>query len=301
MNILISGSTGLIGSAVTKHLLREHHSVTRLSRPGSPVGEGSVIWAPEQGKLETDSIERFDVVVHLAGENIASGRWTDSKKNALYDSRIKSTQLLCSRLKVLKNKPSLLIVASAIGIYGDRGDEELSEESTSGDSFLARLVSDWENASASLIDTPIRVIKLRLGVVLSPNGGALAKMLPIFKKGVGGRLGSGSQYMSWITLDDVLGAIQHCIKCETLEGAINVTAPNPVTNREFTKKLASVLNRPAFFHTPAFMLRALLGEMADELLLSSTRVKPDKLIDSGYKFKHEFLSEGLKNLLDKKG
>jgi hypothetical protein len=300
VKVLVSGSTGLIGSALTKHLLAGHHSITRLSRPGGPVGEGSVIWSPEQGRLEPESVEGYDVVIHLAGENIASGRWSDSKKKALYDSRINSTRLLCSRLKSLHNKPKLLIVASAIGFYGDGGDETQTEESSPGQSFLANLVRDWEAASDTLDETEVRVVKLRFGIVLSQKGGALAKMLPLFRKGLGGRLGNGKQYMSWITIDDVARIILHCIANETITGAVNVTAPTPVTNREFTEVLASVLNRPAFFHTPAFMLRALFGEMANELLLSSTRVIPAKLIDSGYTFKHETVREGLSDLLSDK-
>ncbi|MBN2226688.1 MAG: TIGR01777 family oxidoreductase [candidate division Zixibacteria bacterium] len=295
MKIAITGASGLIGSALVTALVENGHQVTKLVRPGGPVGAGSIAWAPDQGKLESAALEGFDTVFHLAGESIAEGKWTEAKKRKILESRVRSTSLLCGRLKNLSSPPSVAVFASAIGIYGNRGDDELTEESTPGEGFLATVTKEWEAASEILADTAIRVVKLRFGVVLSEKGGALPAMIKPFKLGLGGKIGRGTQYISWISIDDVINIMQFVIREDQLRGPINAISPNPVTNAEFTTALGQALNRPSAASVPAFAIRLMVGrEMADEMLLASTRVIPKKLQDAGYRFLFPYLQEALR-------
>ena len=294
MKILVTGPSGLIGSGLIPLLSGKGHTITRLSRSGSSAD--TAYWNPEGGEIEAIKLEGHDAVVHLAGENIA-GRWTREKKAKIEQSRIKGTGLLSRTLAGLNSKPAVIVSASGIGFYGDRGDEVLTEDSRPGEGFLAGLSIKWENALRPATEAGIRVVNMRLGVVLSPGGGALEKMLPPFKLGLGGRLGSGEQYWSWIAIDDVLWAIYHSLVSDTLRGPVNFTAPGPVTNREFAEALGDALGRPAFFPVPAFALRALLGEMAEETMLSSTRAVPAKLLGAGFNFRYAGLKSALNHLL----
>ncbi len=294
MKILVSGSTGLVGSTLIPFLTTGDHSVVRLVRGTSEQG---VRWDPAQGEIETAKLEGFDAVVHLAGENISGGRWNDERKERIRDSRIKGTRLLAGALAKLKKKPKVLVCASAIGFYGDRGEEVLGEDAAAGEGFLSSVCVDWEKAADAARAAGIRVVHLRFGVVLASGGGALAKMLLPFKLGLGGVIGDGDQYMSWVTVDDAVGMIHYAIENDALAGPVNAVAPNPVTNREFTKTLGAVLSRPTLIPVPAFGVRLALGEMADELLLSSTRVVPNKLRESGYAFRFADLESALRHLL----
>ena len=282
MRILVTGSGGLVGSALVPLLTASDHSLTRLSH--------SQQWPELTGQ---------DAVVHLAGENIAAGRWTPEKKARIRDSRVQVMQRLCGTLARLASPPRVIVCASAIGYYGHRGDEVLREESASGADFLAEVCRDWEAATKPAADAGIRVVNLRFGVILSATGGALAKMLTPFKLCLGGVIGNGRQWMSWIGLDDATGVIIQALTNETLRGPVNVVAPQPVTNCVFAKTLGRVLRRPAMFPVPAFVLRLALGEMADALLLSSQRVEPAKLVASGYKFRFPELEGALRHLLGK--
>ena len=297
MKILVSGSSGLIGSALAPLLSARGHSITRLVRLDPQPGQ--VQWDPERGTIEAARLEGFDSVVHLAGQNIAAGRWTPEQKASIRVSRVKGTRILSEALAVLPAPPPILICASAIGYYGDRGDEVLHEESAAGSGFLPEVCRAWEAAAAPARKMGIRVINLRTGVVLSAAGGALAKMLPAFKTGLGGVIGSGRQYMSWIALDDVVGAIDHALSNTALDGPVNVVAPHPLTNREFTVTLGRVLSRRTLFPLPAFAVRLAFGKMADELLLASQRVEPAKLASSGYKFQFPELEGALRHVLGK--
>ncbi len=299
MKILVSGSTGLVGSALVPFLTTGGHDVVRLVRSVPSAGSGDVAWSVSQGTIDTAGLAGVDAVVHLAGENIAAGRWTAKQKARIRDSRVEGTRLLCETLAAMDDPPKTLVCASAIGFYGDRGDQVLDEDSDPGTSFLCDVCREWEAACEPARQRGIRVVNLRIGVILTPAGGALAKMLLPFKMGVGGIVGNGRQFWSWISLDDVVGAIHHALTTESLSGPVNGVAPNPVTNREFTKTLGSVLRRPTIFPMPAFAARLALGEMADELLLSSTRVVPKKLQQSGYEFRHADLTAALKHVLGK--
>jgi uncharacterized protein len=297
MKVLISGSHGMVGSALVKALAAGADEVTRLVRKPAP-GEGPEIpWEPESNRLDPSSAGGFDAVVHLAGENIASGRWTDERKRRIRESRVKGTRLLSEVLARVARPPRVLVSASAIGYYGDRGEEILREESASGPGFLPEVCREWEAATEPAAGKGVRVVRLRFGVILSADGGALAKMLPPFRMGAGGILGDGRQYVSWISLDDAVGAIRHVIRLEALKGPVNVVAPAPVTNREFTATLGKVLSRPTLIPMPAFAARLAFGEMADALLLSSARVEPRRLLDSGYSFLHPDLEPALRHLL----
>jgi len=298
MKILVSGSTGLVGSALVSFLASGGHEVVRLVRGRLKPGVVEVPWDPQAGTIEAAKLEGLDAVVHLAGENIA-GRWTAAKKARIRSSRVEGTRLLAEALAGLKRPPKTLVCASAIGYYGDRGDEVLREDSPSGAGFLAAVCRDWEAAAHAAAEKGIRVVQLRIGVVLSPAGGALARMLTPFKLGLGGRIGPGSQFMSWIAIDDLIGAIHHALTTEPLRGPVNAVAPRAVTNREFTKTLGRVLARPTIFPMPAFAARLAFGEMADELLLASARVEPAKLVSSGYRFRTPELEAALRHLLGK--
>ena len=298
MKVLISGSTGLIGSALIPLLTDAGHDVIRLVRSRTASDGSEVHWDPESDRIDTAGLEGMDAVVHLAGENIGSGRWTRDKKARIFDSRVKGTRLLCESLANLTHPPKVLVSSSAIGYYGDRDEEILNEESISGFGFLAEVCIEWEIATEPLAETEIRVVNLRTGVVLSLEGGPLEKMLPPFKMGVGGVLGNGQQYMSWIALDDAVGAIHHTLITDSLQGPVNNVAPHPVTNREFTKTLGRVLRRPTLFPLPSFGLRLMFGgEMANELFLSSTRVEPTRLLETGYAFQYPDLEGALRHVL----
>jgi uncharacterized protein (TIGR01777 family) len=298
MNILVSGSTGLIGSELVPFLNTKGHTVRRLKRSKSGSREAEAYWNPDKDKIDLPGLEGHDAVVHLAGENIA-GIWTEEKKRKIRKSRVNGTRLLSKSLAELIRPPKALVCASAIGIYGSRGDEILTEESSPGEGFLAEVCREWEAATRPAADKGIRVINVRFGVVLSPEGGALKAMLTPFRMGVGGPIGSGRQYISWIAVDDAVGAVYHAMMSENLEGPVNIVSPNPVTNSEFTKTLGRVLNRPTLLWIPEFALRLLAGEMAEEMFLASTRVLPNKLSGSAYKFRHPELNGALKHLLGK--
>ena len=297
MRILLTGSSGLIGHALLTFLTADGHMVVRLTR--SPASGRHILWNPDAGTIEADDLEDFDAVVHLAGETIV-GRWTAEKKARILESRVKGTRLLCESLAHLRNRPMVLVSASAIGYYGDRGDQVLDEESSAGSLFLSEVAKAWEAATEPASRNGIRVVNLRIGFVLSKAGGGLAAMLLPFKLGVGGRVGSGRQYLSWIAIDDVVGAISHAILSDALRGPVNAVAPHPVTNREFTKTLGRVLWRPTIFPLPAFAAHMVMGEMADELLLASARVKPARLLASGYEFRFPELKGALRHVLGKR-
>lgn len=299
MNILMSGSTGLIGASLARFLTTQGHRVIRLVRTLERSGNDAIFWNPEKQQLDLSRLEGLDAVVHLAGENIAARRWNAEHKARIRDSRVEPTRLLCQTLGRLENPPRVLISASAVGYYGSRADAWVEEFSRSGDGFLAQVCREWEAATAPAALAGIRVVNLRLGVVLSTAGGALADMLTPFRLGLGGAIGSGAQLMSWIALDDVLGAIDYALCTQELRGPVNAVAPHPVTNREFTKTLGRVLRRPAVFPLPAFAARLVFGEMADELLLASMRVRPRALLDAGFQFQFPTLESALGHLLDK--
>jgi uncharacterized protein (TIGR01777 family) len=294
MNVLISGATGLVGTALSALLKQDGHTIFRLTRTKREPND--IAWEPLSGKLDLSSAPAFDGVVHLAGENIA-GRWTASKKKAIEDSRNLGTRTLCEALARLPQRPQRLVSASAVGFYGRRGDETLTESSAAGTGFLPDVCKIWEAATRPAEDAGISVVHSRLGVVLSPKGGALGKMLLPFKMGVGGVIGSGTQYMSWVTLDDVAAALAFLRVHPELTGAVNLVAPNPVTNYTFTKALGKVLHRPTIFPMPAFAARLAFGEMADDLLLGSARVLPERLQQAGYAFKHTDIESGLRAVL----
>ena len=295
MHVLVTGATGLVGSALIPFLTTGGHRVTRMGR--SQAGEGAVRWDPEEGVLNGADLEGFDAVVHLAGENIAGGRWTAAQKARIRDSRVKGTGLLCETLARLDRPPKTLVCASAIGYYGDRGEEALTEASAPGEGFLPEVCRAWEGATEPAVRKGIRVVNLRFGVVLSAEGGALAKMLFPFRMGAGGVLGSGRQYMSWIALDDAAGVIHHALVTDALRGPANAVSPQPVTNREYTKMLGRGLRRPTIFPMPAFAARMAFGEMADALLLSSQRVVPRRLEETGYIFRLPDLEGALRHVL----
>lgn len=296
MKLLISGSHGLVGKALVKSLEQETHEIFRLVRY-APRDESEIEWSPDRYSIALARLEGFDAVVHLAGESIAAGRWTDEKKRRIRESRVTGTKLLGDALANLTNPPKTFICASAIGYYGNRGDEILPETSAPGNDFLAEVCVEWEKATALAKEKGIRVVNARFGIILDAKGGALAKMLPPFRMGVGGRVGSGKQWMSWIALDDVVGAIEFALKNVSLKGPVNFAAPNPVTNAEFTKTLGKALSRPTLFPIPAFGVRLLFGEMADALLLSGQRVEPASLTRAGYQFQYLGLEEALRNVL----
>jgi len=296
MRILISGSSGLIGSALVPALTKRGHDVTRLVRTSAEVA-GGVVWNPEAGMLDLSRQAPFDAVIHLAGENIGAKRWTASRKVRLRESRTKGTALVAEMIARMEPPPALFISASAIGYYGDRGDEVLTEENKAGSGFLAELCQEWEAAAQPARKAGIRTVCIRTGMVLASHGGALPRMLPLFKLGLGGRLGNGRQYMSWITLEDVVGAILHILFEPRLAGPVNLVSPHPVTNSEFTKVLAGVLHRPAISPAPRWALRMATGEMADPLLLYSARVEPAKLLESDHRFEDPELGAALQRIL----
>jgi len=297
MKILISGSHGLVGKALLASLKNDGHEVIRLVRHERQMTAPEVEWDPKRGVIDVDHLEGLEVVVHLAGESIAEGRWNDEKKRRIRESRVEGTQLLSQAISSLARPPKTFLCASAIGYYGNRGDEILTEASPPGTGFLSSVCVEWEDATRSAAEKGIRVVNLRFGIILSADGGALAKMLPPFRMGIGGRVGSGKQWMSWVALDDVLAAIRQAMTDASLAGPVNIVAPNAVTNAEFTTKLGQALARPTLFPVPAFAARLAFGEMADALLLSSQRVDPTKLKQTGYTFLEPELSGALQRSL----
>ena len=298
MKIVVSGSTGLIGSALLPRLVAQGHDVVPLVRRRVAPGERALPWDPGAGKLDRTALEATgaEVVVHLAGENVF-GRWTPAKKQHIRESRVLGTELVSEAIAGFSRPPRVLLAASAIGYYGDRGDEELQEHSSAGDDFLAHVARDWEAATAPASKAGIRVDNMRFGVVLTARSGALAKMLPAFRLGLGGPVASGNQYLSWIALEDTINAILHLLTTATLAGPANITAPTPVTSREFAKTLGKVLGRPAVVTVPAFALRMAFGAEGAAMLQGGQRVMPARLIASGFHFRYETLEAALRHLL----
>ena len=300
MKVLISGGSGLVGKALTESLRSEGHTVALLVRPDGDASAGDIRWDPASGFINTNAMEGADAVVNLNGASIGGGRWNAERKKILRSSRIDATRVLVDAFTRLKQKPRVFVSASAIGYYGNRGDEVLTESSVSGNGFLADTCRDWEAEALRAQSSCIRTVMTRFGVILSAKGGALTQMLPPFKLGLGGRLGSGQQWLSWIALEDVVGLLRAAISDEKATGPVNVVAPTPVRNSEFTQVLASVLHRPAIFPAPAFGLRLLLGEMADALLLSSQQVHSEREPAATYHFRYENLEPALHAILSRK-
>ena len=297
MRVLVSGSGGLVGKALCAALKAAGHVPVRLVRKDSGHPSDAIFWDPDRAILAPEALAGIDSVVHLAGEPIAAGRWTAARKARISDSRVKGTRLLCERLAGCAKPPAVLVSASALGIYGSRGDEVVTEASATGSGFLAEVCQAWEGATAPAANAGVRVVNLRVGLVLSASGGALPRMLPPFRLGLGGPLGDGRMWMSWIHVDDLVGAIRHCLEGSAIHGPVNGFAPNPVTNREFTRTLARVLHRPAFLPVPSPLLKLVLGEMAEEMLLSSLRGKPERLCETGFSFQFPALETALRDLL----
>jgi uncharacterized protein (TIGR01777 family) len=295
MKYLVTGATGLVGSHFVRWAEARGHQCAALSR--RPRNSHDIRWDPALGLLDSRRLAGFDAVIHLAGENISTGRWTAEKKSRIHDSRVDGTALLCERLLQAEPRPAVLVSASAIGYYGDRGDELLDEQSAPGSSFLSQVCREWEQATAPAAAAGIRVANARIGVVLSPAGGALKAMLLPFRFGAGGVVGSGRQYWSWIGIDDLVAAFGLLSEDVQLAGPVNMVAPEPTTNRQFTKTLGRVLGRPTLLPMPAFAARLLLGEMADELLLASTRVYPRKLLAAGFSYRQGELATALSQML----
>lgn len=297
MKVLISGASGLVGKALTRRLQGDGHTVERLVRPGGASSPGDILWNPVAATVDAPAMEGFDAVIHLSGASIAEARWTPARKAVLRSSRIDSTRVLVDTLSGLKRKPHVFLCASATGYYGNRGDEVLTESSEGGTDFLALLARDWEAEARRAELAGIRTVHLRFGVILSSDGGALPRMLAPFKYGVGGRLGSGNQWMSWIALKDVLEIMRSAIASGEFSGPVNVVAPNPVRNSEFTRIAAAALHRPAIFSAPAFALRIAVGELADPLLLASQRAVPERLTTIGYEFQFANFEAALQSVL----
>jgi uncharacterized protein (TIGR01777 family) len=300
MKVLISGSSGLIGTALVRSLESSGHSVTRLVRPSSAGGSNGIEWDPASGSLDARRLEGLDAAIHLSGENVASGRWSAEQKARIRDSRVKSTELLANALAGLDSPPRVFACASATGYYGDRGDEILAEDAAPGSDFLADVSVEWENATAPASEAGIRVANMRISVVLTAAGGMVATVGPIFRLGIGGRLGSGRQYLSWISRQDIIRAMEWILEHDDLSGPVNLCSPNPGTNTEFTRTMGSLLRRPTLFPVPRFALRITQGEITD-MLLASVRTTPGKLSASGFEFRHPNLEDALRWALTDRG
>ncbi len=298
MKILIAGSSGLVGSALRASLLRDGHTVLPLVRPPIVASGGQVEWNPETGEFGAEAAAGADAVVNLAGASVAEGRWTERRKRLLRSSRIEATRTLVNAMAKLEPRPRVFVCASAVGYYGDRGDEKLDEESAAGSGFLAELVRDWEAEAARAETFGIRTVMLRLGIVLTARGGALAQMIGPFRLGIGGRLGSGKQWVSWLSMADTIGMFRAAIEDARYRGAYNAVAPLPVTNAEFTRALGHVLHRPAVFPVPGVVLRTMFGEMADQMLLASQRVEPKRAVQNGYSYSYRELEPALRAALN---
>lgn len=296
MRVLITGASGLVGAATAGALCADDHEVGRFVRPGKSCSTRDVRWDPASGFVDIDAMEAVGAIVHLAGAGIADTRWTQDRKKILRESRVNSTRILVDAIAKLRQRPRVLVAASAVGYYGDRADEVLTESSKSGDGFLATLARDWEAEAQRAESLGVRVVLLRFGMVLSASGGALPRILRPFKLGLGGWLGSGKQWISWIALQDAVAVIRAVLADERFSGPVNLVSPNPLRNAQFTSTLAHVLHRPAIFPVPAFALRIALGEMSDELLLASQRAEPRKLTAQGCAFRFPDLDAALHSL-----
>ena len=291
--VAITGASGFIGHALVERLRANGTRVRRLVRSPRSDSPDDIVWDPMRGVLAARDLEGAEAVIHLAGEPIAH-RWTSARRKAIRDSRVRGTELLARAIAALERKPNVLLSGSAVGFYGDRGDEAVGEESAPGKDYLAGVAREWESATGAAKDAGVRVVLLRSGIVLNPHGGALERMLPPFRLGVGGPLGSGRQWMSWIALADHLRAMEHALATTGLHGPVNFVAPNPVTNAEFAGTLGRVLGRPSLVPVPAFALELLYGEMARATLLAGQRVLPKALLRSGFRFEHPTLEEALR-------
>ena len=296
MRVLVTGSSGFIGSALSARLQSDGHDVVRLVRREPRPGDGEARWDPEAGHIDAEALDGIDGVVHLAGENIANRRWSDAQKARIRDSRTRGTSLLANALARTSPAPRCLINASAVGYYGDRGADVLGENEPPGDDFIARSTAEWEDAARPAADAGIRVVVMRLGMAFDPSGGPLKRMLPPFRLGLGGKLGSGRQYMSWLSREDAVGAFIHALTTDALSGPVNACAPEPVTNAEFTRALGRALGRPALLFVPRFALRVAMGEMADAVLYS-TRMSSARLVESGFEFRHTGIEATLREML----
>jgi len=294
MNIAITGATGLVGSALTPFLVSKGHEVVRLSRSGGP---GFSRWDPTRGENDIAVFSNCDAIVHLAGANLAGGRWTAERKREIIESRVQSTRGVVDALTRMSIRPRVLACASGIGFYGDTGDRIADETSPKGAGFLAEVCERWEAEAERASQLGVRIVSLRFGPLLTPKGGALGKMLPIFRLGLGGGIASGEQWMSWIAIDDAMSAIEHVIANERISGPVNVIAPGAVRSGEFSATLARVLRRPALLPVPAFALKMALGQMANETLLASARATPRRLVETGFRFRYPTLEEALRQLL----
>jgi uncharacterized protein (TIGR01777 family) len=297
LTVAITGATGLIGSSLAHFLTTGGHRVIRMVRGRGDPGEDAILWSPGEGHLDREGLEGVDAVVHLAGESLSALRWTSEKKDRIHRSRVQGTDLLAKTLARMTRPPSVLISGSAVGIYGNRGRDVLNEESKTGKGFLARVCKDWEAATSAAVRAGIRVVKLRTGFVITPQGPGLGKMLTPFRAGLGGRIGSGRQYMSWIDLDDETGLIHHALTKPGVSGPFNATAPHPVPNNTFTDTLGRVLGRPTLLPVPSLAIKAALGELGDELLLQGARVLPRKAQETGYEFLFPSLEDSLRHQL----
>ena len=293
MRIAIAGASGLVGKALTPLLEAEGHDVVRLVRSWPKAGE--IEWHPNQDSIDTGKLEGFDAIINLAGENVAEGRWTDEKKKKIHDSRVNGTHLLSEAIAKLTTKPRCFLCASATGIYGDRGDETLDEQSESGGGFLAGVCREWEKATEPAHRAGVRVVNFRFGPILARAGGMLEKMLTPFRMGLGGKIGSGKQYISWVAIEDAVAVIKRALNDESIRGPLNVVSPKPVTNERFTRALGEVLSRPTVMAMPAFAARLAFGEMADEMLLVSQKVIPKKLQAAGFQFEYSDLETALQH------
>ena len=294
MRVLITGASGLVGRELQKSFAAKGYDMLLASR-SEPADEQHIQWTVEDGFAEPEKLEGLDAVVHLAGENVSGLRWTEEKKRSIRDSRVLGTRNVVTAISKLKNRPKVFVASSAIGFYGERGDEEITESSAAGDNFLAEVSKAWESESRRAEDAGIRTVLLRTGIVLTKEGGALGTMLTPFKLGVGGVVGSGKQWMSWISMEDHIAVINYVIENENIRGAVNSVSPNPVTNEEFTKTLGDVLYRPTFLPLPEFAVSMVFGEMGDALLLASTKVLPKRLEDAGFQFKYPQLKPAIEN------